>query len=221
MSIADRTACSASSEYGGCRSRNGSRLSDGAIEYSTDELDIFPSGAFPRRIAQQCRRMIGDDQRHAMKAMHLASEFSDRQLRLQKSLRCEHPKSKDCFWPNEFNLTEQIWAAGGYFVGHRVAVARRAMLQHVADERVFALQVDCRENFGEQLTGGADERPARFILGRSRRFSDNHETGGRTALARHGVGGGRIERAARARPDRLSYRLQRVELCERAAEQLA
>src|SRR5688500_15018900 len=156
-----------------------------------------------------------------MKAMHLASEFSDRQLRLQKSLRCEHAKSKDCFWSNELNLTEQIWAAGGYFVGHRFAVARRAMLQHVADERVFALQVDCRENFGEQLTGGADEWPARFILGRSRRFSDNHEIGGRTALARHGVGGGRIERAARARPDRLSYRLQRVELCERAAEQLA
>src|SRR5687768_17668100 len=90
--MADRTACSASSEYGGCRSLNGSRLSDGggAIEYSTDELDIFPRGTFPRRIAQQRRRVVGDDQWHAVVAMHLASELSDRQLRLQQSRSEEH-----------------------------------------------------------------------------------------------------------------------------------
>src|SRR5687767_13658398 len=138
MSIADRTACSASSEYGGCRSRKGSRLRDGAIENSTDELDIFPRGTFPRRIAQQCRRMVGDDQRHTVVAMHLAPEFSDRELRLQKSLGRKRSKSKDCFWANQVYLAEQIRAARGNLVGHRVAIARRTVLEDVADEDVLA-----------------------------------------------------------------------------------
>src|SRR5258705_8846270 len=114
MSMADKAACSVGWEYGGCRSRNGSRLSDGAIEYSTDELDIFPGRAFPGWVPQQCGGGIGDDQRHAVKAMHVAPEFSDRQLRLEKSLGSERPKSKDCFWTNQFKLTKEIRAAGGY-----------------------------------------------------------------------------------------------------------
>src|SRR5688500_2741729 len=110
MSMADRTACSASSEYGGCRSRNGSRLSDGgsAIEYSTDELDIFPRGTFPRRIAQQRRRVVGDDQWHAVVAMHLASEFSDRQLRLQQSLCRERAESR-----SEERRVGKEWSCAG------------------------------------------------------------------------------------------------------------
>src|SRR5688572_27874485 len=133
MSIADRTACSASSEYGGRRSRNGSRLSDGAIEYSTYELDMFPSHAFPGCVPQQRRGVVGDDQRNAVKAVHRVAQLSDRQLRLQKSLRSERAKSKDCCWSKQFELTEQVRAAGGYFVGHRIAVARRTMLENVAD----------------------------------------------------------------------------------------
>ena len=38
----------------------------GAIEYSTGELDIFPSRAFPGRVAEQRGGVIGDDQRYAM-----------------------------------------------------------------------------------------------------------------------------------------------------------
>src|SRR5688500_20301407 len=100
MSIAERTACSASSEYGGCRSRNGSRTIDGAIEYSTDELDIFPSRPFPRRIAEQRRRMVGHDQWHAVIAMHLVPELPDCQLRLKQRLGRERSECKDCAGSN-------------------------------------------------------------------------------------------------------------------------
>src|SRR5262245_45645656 len=208
MSIADRTACSASSEYGGCRSRNGSRLSGGAIEYSTDELDIFPGRAFPGWIPQQRGGVIGDDQRHAMKAMHVAPELSDRQLRLEKSLGSERPKSKDCFWSNQFKLTEQVRAAGGYFVRHWIAVSRRPVLQHVADENVVALQIHGGENLCEQLTGGADERETLLVFCGPRRLADDHEIRVRVSLSGHGVRRGRVQRATRARGDALRNRVE-------------
>src|SRR6185436_16634596 len=166
MSIAESTACSASSEYGGCRSLKGSRLRlGGAIENSTDELDIFPGGAFPRWIAKQRRRVIRDDQRHTMEPVQLATEFSEHQLRLQQSLGSECSKSKDCFWPDQLKLTKEIRAAGGYFVRHRIAIARRPMLEDVTDENVLASQIHRRENLCEQLAGRADERQSGFIFG--------------------------------------------------------
>src|ERR1051325_475252 len=175
MSIADRTACSASSEYGGWRSRKGSRLCDGAIEYSTDELDIFPSRAFPAWVAEQRGWVIGDDQRNAVKAVHLVAQLSDRQLRLQKSLSSERSKSKDCFWLNQLKLAQQVRAAGGYFVRHRIAIPWWPMLEHVADEHVFAREIHRREDLRQQLSCGADERQSLLVLRRAWCFADNHQ----------------------------------------------
>src|SRR5881394_673560 len=121
--------------------------------------------------------MIGDDQRHSMEAVHVAPEFSDRQLRLQQSLSSERSKSKDCFWTNQLKLPEQIRAAGGYFVGKRIAVSGRTVLEHVADENVFAREIDGRENLCEQLAGGTDERQAGFVLRLSGCLADDHELG--------------------------------------------
>src|SRR5277367_1402681 len=94
-SMAPSTACSASSDQGGLRSLNGSRAARGAIEYSAGELDIFPSGAFPRWIAEQRSGVVGDDQRHPVIAVNLSSQFTDRYRSLQKSLRCKRSESKD------------------------------------------------------------------------------------------------------------------------------
>src|SRR5687767_7495526 len=89
ISIADRTACSASSEYGGRRSRYGSRAGGGAIENSTGELDIFPSWTLPPRVSQQSRGMVGDDQGDAVVSMHLPAKLADRKLRREECLRRE------------------------------------------------------------------------------------------------------------------------------------
>src|SRR6266705_2299351 len=91
MSIADSTACSASSEYGGCRSEYGSRPSRGAIEYSTGELDIFPGGTFPCGVPEQRCGMIRDDERYAVVLVHQSTELPDRRLGLEESLRGEGP----------------------------------------------------------------------------------------------------------------------------------
>ena len=85
MSIAAITACSASSEYGGRRSREGSRpavatCGDGAKEESTSELDIFPGGTLPRWIPQKRCRMIGGHERNAVVLMDGLAELAHRQL---------------------------------------------------------------------------------------------------------------------------------------------
>src|SRR5205823_4604236 len=92
INMADNTACSASSEYGGRRSRYGSRASDcgwAVIENSTGELDIFPGRTLPRWIAQERGRVVRDDQRHPVVAMNLVPELPDGKLRLEQGLRGE------------------------------------------------------------------------------------------------------------------------------------
>ena len=48
-----------------------------AIEYSTGELDIFPSGAFPARIAQERRRVISDNKRYAVVLVDEPTELTE------------------------------------------------------------------------------------------------------------------------------------------------
>src|SRR5690242_6814978 len=85
-SIAESTACSAASEYGGVRSLYGSRAAGGllsGIEYASSELDIFPGGSLPGLIAQQSRGVIRDDQRDSVISVHRAAQLPDRRLGVQ------------------------------------------------------------------------------------------------------------------------------------------
>src|SRR5512143_1911500 len=178
--MADNTACSASSEYGGRRSRYGSRASAcgwGAIENSTGELDIFPGRTLPGWIAQECGGMVRDDQRHPVVAMNLVPELPNGKLRIEQRLRSERAEGEYHLGADQFDLPDEVRATRRNLLRPRVAVARRPVLQDVADVDIFAPQLDRGENLREQLTGRADERPSRFILGCSRRFADAHEPG--------------------------------------------
>src|SRR3954468_3728460 len=123
MSIAASTACSASSEYGGRRSRYGSRPGGAsAIEYSTGELDIFPGGALPGGVPQESGGVVGHDERHAVVAMNLAAQLADRELGLEESLGREGPERQYDFRPDELDLAHQIRRARDHFVRQRVPV---------------------------------------------------------------------------------------------------
>src|SRR5947209_8643841 len=88
ISIALRTACSASSDQGGRRSRYGSRLGGlSAIEYSAGKLDIFPGRALPRRVPEERGGMVGHDQRHTVVAVNLSTQLPDGEFGLEQSLR--------------------------------------------------------------------------------------------------------------------------------------
>src|SRR5215213_783502 len=143
MSIAARTACSASSEYGGRRSLKGSRPGGaGAIEYSTGKLDIFPGGALPGGIPKQSGGVIGHDQGHPVVTVHLATQLADRELRLEESLGREGAQRQYHLRPDELDLADQVRRARNHLVRHRVAVPRRPMLEHVGDEHVLAFEID-------------------------------------------------------------------------------
>src|SRR5687768_9544635 len=207
MSIAERTACSASSEYGGRRSEYGSRAG-GAIENSTGELDIFPGGTFPRRIPEKRRGMISDDERNAVVAVDFAAKLSDGRFRVEKSLRCEGPERNDYFRFYQLELPYQIRAAGLDLVRRRIAVPRRAVLDDIGDEDLLPRQVHGTEDLRQEPSSRADEGQSRFVLGCSGRFSDAHQPRLRVAFPGHTVVGGLVERAPRARFDGRSDRLQ-------------
>src|SRR5215218_8326302 len=141
INIAAITACSASSEYGGRRSRYGSRGGE-AIEYSAGELDIFPGGALPGGIAQQRCGMVSDDQRDAVVSVHRAPQLADRLLCVEQRLGGERPEGHDHLRPNQLELPDQVGAARLHLVGLRVAVVRRAVLQDVGDEDVLPRQLN-------------------------------------------------------------------------------
>src|ERR1035437_226771 len=215
-SIAPSTACSASSDQGGLRSRNGSRAACGAIENSAGELDIFPSGALPRWIAEQRGGVVGDDQRHPVIAVYLTAQFTDRLRGLQESLRRERAEGKDHSGLEQLQLAQQVRAAGLDLVRRRIPVAGRAVLEDVADEDVFPREIDGGEDLREQLAGRADERPAGFVLRRTRRLADADESRMRVSFAGHRILRARVERARRARRDGSRNGGDRIEIREGA-----
>ena len=105
-----------------------------AIENSTGELDIFPGRAFPRRIAQQSRGVISDDERYAVVFVDKTTELADRSFGVQESLGSEGPKSNNDFRLDQLELSDQIRAASFDFFGPRVSVSGRAMFEDVANE---------------------------------------------------------------------------------------
>src|SRR5688500_12695861 len=220
MSMAAMTACSASSEYGGRRSLYASRAG-GAIEYSTGELDIFPGRPFPRRVPKKRRGVVGDDERNAVIPVHGPAELADRELGVEERLRGECSERDDDLGTNQLELAYQIRAARGDLAGCRVAIARRSVLEHVADEHVFPAQVNRRQNLRQELTRLADERSPGLVLGRAGRFADTDEVGVGISLAGNRVLRRREQRAARALRNRRRDLLDRRELSGGSGEQLA
>src|SRR4051812_8616974 len=175
INMAASTACSASSEYGGRRSRYGSRPGGlSAIEYSTGELDIFPGGALPGGIPQQSRGMVGHDQRHPVIAMNLAPQLTDRELGFKQRLRGEGCKGQNDLGPHQLDLAHQIGRAGGHLLRQRIPVARRPVLEDVRDEDIVTRQLDRPDDLRQQLPRRAHEGLALLVLVGARGLADDH-----------------------------------------------
>src|SRR5690348_4740286 len=152
--------------------------------------------------------------------MNLSPQLPNGKFCVQQCLRGERPECYQNLRPNQFDLTYQVRATGRNLLGKRISVPGRPMLQDVDDEYVLARKLYGRQNLLEQLPGLADERPARFILGRARGFAHEHEVSARIAFTGHGILGRRVERAACARRDGLLEHLERVETRAAGAEQV-
>src|SRR5688572_21288388 len=176
MIIAPSTACSASSDHGGRRSRNVS-ATDGAIEEFSSKLDIFPRWPLPGRISQERRGMVRDHQRHAIISVNSAAQFADSFTCIQQRLGGKRPERHDHAWLDQLDLAEEIRTTGLNFIRHRIAIAGRAMLQDVANVDVVPRKFNGSENLVEELARLADKRSPEFVFGGTGRFSDAHEVG--------------------------------------------
>src|SRR5205085_4530658 len=94
---------------------------------------------------------------------------------VEKSLGSEGPERNDDFRLDELKLPYQIGTACRHFIRQRISVGRRPVLEHVANENVFALQIDGGENFCQQLTRLSDEGTPGCIFISTWRFADAHE----------------------------------------------
>ena len=90
--------------------------------------------------------MIGDDEWNSVVLVHLSTEFSYRRFCVQKSLRREGSKCNDYFGFYKFQLANKVWTASRDFIGKRISVSGRPMLQNVADEDVLSRQIHGRKN---------------------------------------------------------------------------
>src|SRR5664279_4972140 len=111
MSIAAITAVSASSEYGGRRSRKASG-GGGAIENSTGELDIFPRRPLPGGIPEKRCRVIGDDHGNTVIVMLPSPQLAEGFRRFEQGLRGGEPQRQNHGGADNLYLAHQIWKTG-------------------------------------------------------------------------------------------------------------
>src|SRR5262249_7477931 len=101
--------------------------------------------------------------------------------------------------------------AGRLFVRGRLAVVRRAALEHVRDPDLVARDAHAlRDDVGEQLARAADERHARAVLVRARGFADEEHAARAFAVLEDGLRPRAAETALRALRDRGAEFLERV-----------
>ncbi len=217
-----RTACSASSDQGGRRSRNASGTA-GAIEESSSKLDIFPGRAFPRRIPEQRRR----DGR-SPPAARRSSGGSFREALPMASFvfssvcAANVPNATITFGRHQLDLPNEIRTACLHLVRDGIPVSRRPMLQHVADKHVVARELDRREDLVEQLAGRAHERASGLVLVCARGLRPR-TSGPPWDFPRPGRGASRTRWSghSRARRHRPYQVVERSRARRRSAEQLA
>src|SRR5439155_2400881 len=115
----------------------------------------------------------------------LAVDACDPERAAREKLRREVAECRDDGGLDQLDLAEEVALARLDLVRLRVAVARRAALQHVRDVDVLPRHPDASKQLLEQLPGLADERETLLVLVESRRLADEQQVGARIAGTEH------------------------------------
>ena len=110
-------------------------------------------------------------------------------------------EDQDDVGPDDLDLGVEERGAGLHLGGLRVAVARRAALDHVGDVDVVAAQPDALQEPGQHVPGGADEGLADAVLVLARPLPHRHDPARRRAGPGDGLGAPGVERARGADQD--------------------
>src|SRR5258706_9346454 len=130
------------------------------LELLDDFFDVFPDKFFVPRIAQQVGRMERRHQPDALIIVPLSAQPRNRLLRLEQRLDGEFAQRDDDLRLHQLDLLFEKRLARLDFVGLRVAVLRRAALDHVGDVDVLPPEPHALgDDIGEGLAGAPPARP--------------------------------------------------------------
>src|SRR5438067_225344 len=145
ISIAPRTACSASWLQGTCRS------TDSTVEKLAGDTDVIPGRLLPVRIPEQRRRVVGHYQRDSMVRMHLPAQVRKTPLGLEQRFGSGSAQGDHYFGADQGNLPLEVRETSGHFLGQRLPVLGWPAFHHIGDENFFPREPDRRQNLGQQL----------------------------------------------------------------------
>lgn len=176
------------------------------------ELDVLPAVRFGGGAAQQVGRVIGGKHREPQRVgVQLTTEAPERLVAAEQMIRGMAAKRNDELGLNRLQLTFKERSAGILFGRQRIAVARRATLQDIADEDLVASQTHARrDDLAEQLSGRANEGSTTLIFVRARSLADKNDARLRVPLAGHGLLAGLAQATRLAGSDLLGERAQGV-----------
>ncbi len=155
--------------------------------------------------------MVRGDERDPAPAVHLPAKFAEALPRAEEGGRRRGPERHEHLRPDQLDLPAEVGEAGLLLLGERRPVLRRPALHHVGDEDPLPGNLYRRKDGVQQVACRPDERASGRVLGLPGPFPDEHQPGGRVALARHRVGAPLAERALAAGCHDSRDRLQRVE----------
>src|SRR4051812_17015306 len=108
--------------------------------------------------------MVGHDQGHPVVAMDLRAQLTDRELRLQQSLRRERAERQNHLRADQLDLADEVRRTGRDLLRERVPVTWRTMLEDIRNEDVLPREPDGADDLGEQLAGGSHEGFSLLVL---------------------------------------------------------
>lgn len=116
----------------------------------------------------------------------------------------------DEFGIYQFDLPVQVFAASSNLRRQWLAVLWRAVLDHIGDEYLAAVQADGRQQLFQEFPSRTDKRPTLPVLLVTWTFPNKHEFGCGWPFSRDGIGGSLIQRAIGAASDLLSDFFQAI-----------
>ena len=139
----------------------------------TCQEHIFPCLGLVRKVTQQVRGVVGDDQRHAAVLVHPAPQAGNGRVGVEQQRGGALAECDDELRPDQLDLTFQIRPACGRLVGLGRTVVGRTAFEHVRDVDVATAREPKRgQHIVEQAPRLADEGLAPGILFRARCLAD-------------------------------------------------
>src|SRR3989304_8430654 len=139
------------------------------------KLQILPGALLLVGVAEEIRRMVGDEEGDPLVVVEFPAELRERHLGLKQVGGRDGTKGTDELGLDGLELGDQEGLARRNLVWFGGAVVGRPGLEDIADIDLFALQPDRLDHPRQKLAGPANKRLSLRVLIGPRRFADEDQ----------------------------------------------